>query len=143
MVHTVYTRTAHVVRRKPTRAPAALDACSHISGKAGAWKDYVKTTFAEAHPNAPKLDDKLFADPAPPKVGPPSGCSLQARPAAAQPPGKTHPQASVMLLLLRCCVCQLPHWPARLPFQSALHAPPIPCPLLQSDGFTSFLKPKA
>lgn len=33
-----------------------------ISGQAGAWKEYVKTTYAEAHPNAPKLDDKLFAD---------------------------------------------------------------------------------
>ncbi|KAL4431647.1 hypothetical protein ABPG77_001489 [Micractinium sp. CCAP 211/92] len=40
---------------------------SHISGKAGSWKEYVKTTFAEAHPNAPKLDEKLFADNTPPK----------------------------------------------------------------------------
>lgn len=36
-----------------------------VSGKPGAWKDYVKTTFSEAHPNAPKLDDKLFASDAP------------------------------------------------------------------------------
>lgn len=32
-----------------------------LSGEAGTWKNYVKTTWAEAHPNAPKLDDKLFA----------------------------------------------------------------------------------
>nr|AXF41557.1 LCI420 protein [Chlorella sp. ArM0029B] len=36
-----------------------------VSGEAGSWKKYVKTTWAEAHPNAPKLDDKLFASEAP------------------------------------------------------------------------------
>ncbi|KAI7841811.1 hypothetical protein COHA_004534 [Chlorella ohadii] len=40
-----------------------------VSGKPGAWKDYVKTTFSEAHPNAPKLDDKLFASDAPQEDG--------------------------------------------------------------------------
>jgi len=40
-----------------------------VSGKPSVWKEYVKTTWSEAHPNAPKLDDKLFADAAPPKVG--------------------------------------------------------------------------
>ena len=39
-----------------------------VSGEAGSWKKYVKTTWAESHPNAPKLDDKLFASEAPPQV---------------------------------------------------------------------------
>jgi hypothetical protein len=45
-----------------------LPFCSLLSGEAGAWKEYVKTTYSEAHPNAPKLDDKLFADNAPAQV---------------------------------------------------------------------------
>lgn len=29
------------------------------------WSDYVKTTFAEAHPGAPRMDEKAFEDAAP------------------------------------------------------------------------------
>ena len=39
-----------------------------ISGQAPAWKEYVKSTWSEAHPNAPLLDDKQFQAPAPPKA---------------------------------------------------------------------------
>ncbi len=31
------------------------------------WKDYVKTTYDEAHPNAPRMDEHVFVDAAPPK----------------------------------------------------------------------------
>lgn len=50
---------------QPTLRPPPPALRSVVSGKPGAWKDYVKTTFSEAHPNAPKLDDKLFASDAP------------------------------------------------------------------------------
>ncbi|KAL6757838.1 limiting CO2 inducible protein [Haematococcus lacustris] len=39
---------------------------SHIAGNTSlAWKEYVKTTYAEAHPNAPRMDEKVFQDAAP------------------------------------------------------------------------------
>lgn len=38
-----------------------------VSVTTPSWKDYVKTTYAEAHPNAPKMDDKVFEDTAPHK----------------------------------------------------------------------------
>ncbi len=36
-------------------------------GKNPSWIDYMKTSYAEAHPNAPRMDDHVFQDPSPPK----------------------------------------------------------------------------
>lgn len=65
----MHLQCAACTRRNASSEPLAdlppSSPCSVVSGKPGAWKDYVKTTFSEAHPNAPKLDDKLFASDAP------------------------------------------------------------------------------
>lgn len=61
-------RPASHVLTPPLSPPLAPPRRSTISGQAPAWRQYVKSTWSEAHPDAPKLDDKLFQAPAPAQV---------------------------------------------------------------------------
>ena len=38
---------------------SSMTASSRPSATGGSWKDYVKTTYKESHPGAPRMDEKL------------------------------------------------------------------------------------